>query len=135
VEFGDLGLAENFLGQARGLTSDSALVDTEWAVFLFKKAIEHPGARDATAYVEEAKEILLALIERRGDADAYPFHVLGSQGLSWARRGIQLRRERETFVRLLIETIEKGLEKHPRVGDLRQLLSDLKKEQQGLSAT
>jgi GTPase SAR1 family protein len=47
VEFGDLRLAENFLGQARGLSSLDLFIENEWAYLLFRKAIGNPRATDA----------------------------------------------------------------------------------------
>jgi hypothetical protein len=129
VEFGDTNLAQNFLGQARGLApDDEPFVDTEWAYLLFKQAIEVPRSIDAPKLVQEATGILEDLIARRGISDSYPYHVLGSQGLSWARRGIPGSVEKERYLGKLTKRIEEGVGRHPYASDLRQLLEDLRKD-------
>jgi hypothetical protein len=47
VEFGDLGLAENFLNQAYNLGPDDLFVQNEQAYLLFRKAIDNPGGPSA----------------------------------------------------------------------------------------
>lgn len=129
VEFGDTNLAQNFLGQARGLApDDEPFVDTEWGYLLFKQALETPKGLDAPKLVEEATRILEDLITRRGITDTYPYHVLGSQGLSWARRGIAGSIDKERYLGKLIKRVEEGVGRHPHAGDLRQLLEDVRKE-------
>ena len=57
-----------------------------------------------------------------------PYHVLGSQGLSRARRGIKSSLERERYLRKIMKRVEEGHKKYPREAELEQLLEDLKKE-------
>ena len=128
VKEGDLNLAENFLNQARSLAVDDPYVDNEWAYLLFRKAVTKSGALDAAELVDEATQILIGLIsDGRGNSE-YPYHVLGSQGLSWARRGISSDREKETYLRKLVSTVTKGTRRFPHSDELRQLQSDLQKE-------
>jgi hypothetical protein len=131
VEFGDLRLAEQFLNQARGLAANEVRVENEWAYLLFRKAIENPRSLDAPTWVGDATEILVDLMSRVGDP--YPYHVLGSQGLSWARRGLSSSAERERYLKSLQTYIEEGCEKHPRIQDLKQLLSDVTREYLGVA--
>jgi hypothetical protein len=128
VEFGELALAQNFLGQARSLSSDDPLVETEWAYLLFRQAIESPGSPDSEARASDAFSILEDLIRRRGATDSYPFHVLGSQGLGWVRRGIHGREKKAEFIKKLITKVELGVSKHPRTSDLKNLKRDLESE-------
>ena len=128
VEFGDAPLAENFLNQARGLAPDDPFVQTEWGYLLFKKALDHPVSIEAPALVEEATLLLEDLIGRSGVADSYPYHVLGSQGLSWARRGTHIRPEKERFLARLIGIVNEACTRFPRAGELQQLLKDIKRE-------
>lgn len=128
VEAGDLALAENYLLQSRGLADEDPFVTTEWAYLLLKKATENPRALDSAARADEAIDLLEGLIAARGGIDSYPYHVLGSQGLSWSRRGIQSRTERERFLRKLLAIIESGHAKHPQNSELRILVSDIRRE-------
>ena len=77
VELGDIKLAEHYLATAKGLGEHDYLVQTEWAYLLFRKAIDELGV-DSPKMVDEATSILNDLIARVGDA--YPYHILGSQG-------------------------------------------------------
>jgi hypothetical protein len=84
--------------------------------------------------VREAVETLTSLIERIGERDYYPYHVRGSQGLSWARRGIDSSLEKERFLRGLISQLEGGCRAHPRAAELKNLLNDVKLEHFGIAA-
>ncbi len=128
VERGDLRLAENFLGQARSLTPDHPYVENEWAYLLFRKAIDVPGSSGAPDLVRDATEILMGLTHSQRGADVYPYHVLGSQGLSWSRRGIRNEEDRARYLRGLIEVVQSGVKKFPEAGALRQLEGDLRRE-------
>ncbi len=128
VEVGELSLAENFLNQAHSLATDDPLVETERAYLFFRQALENPGGLQAQRLVAEGTTTLNDLIARRGRADSYPYHVLGSQGLAWARRGIPSRRDRERYIQGLIRRIEEGTENHPKEANLQELLQDLRRE-------
>jgi hypothetical protein len=71
--------------------------------------------------------------ERRLGKGGYPYHLLGSQGLSWARRGIGTPRDKEAYLSRLLRKIEEGSNKYPKEEGLRQLLTDVKKEYLGLA--
>ena len=128
VEEGDLNLAENFLNQAKSLAPDDPFIDNEWAYLLFRKAINKPGSMDAPDLVEEATEILTRLIGTSKAGDQYPYHVLGSQGLAWARRGIRKEGERSAYLRKVLATVKIGSAKYSNSKDLAQLEQDLTRE-------
>jgi len=128
VEVGDLDLAENFLNQARALSPTDFYVQTEYSYLLFRKAIDNPTAMLAPAFAREATETLEGLIERNGERDVYAFHVLGSQGLSWARRGIPSSIEKEQFLREIMLHLQSGCRLHPRAVELKKLMDDVRQE-------
>jgi hypothetical protein len=128
VEFGSLNFAENFLGQSRSLNPHDQFVETEWAYLLFRKAIESPAAPAASTLADEALITLEQLIEARGDRDRYPFHVLGTQGLSWSRRGIPNRLERSRFLRRVLQRLEAGCLLHGHRSELQGIRDDVKRE-------
>ncbi len=133
VEFGDLGLAENFLNQANSLAPDDAFIQNELAYLLFSKATANPSAPNAQALVDEATKLLEDLMSLSDRCGPYPYHVLGSQGISWARRGIKSALEKERYLRRIVRRVEEGCKKYPREGDLEKLLDDLKKEYMGIA--
>ena len=128
VETGDLFLAENFLNQAKGLAPTDNYVLNEWAYLLYRKAIESPASPEAERYVNEAVGILTALTSDPDRPNAHAYHVLGSQGLSWSRRGIASKIERGEFLRVLRSKLAEGCTKYPDNPDLRQLEEDVKRE-------
>jgi hypothetical protein len=126
VEYGDLRLAENFLNQARGLIDFDPFIENEWAYLLFKKALEQPRSVAAAEYVAEATKIIES-ISVNARAGPYPFHVLGSQGLSWSRVGIQSDEEKARYLKNLKITVEKGVARYPDNKHLRQIKDDLQR--------
>lgn len=128
VEEGDIRLAENFLNQARSLAPDHPYVENEWAYLLFRKAIISPGSSEAPELVRDATETLKGLIDSTKNVNEHPYHVLGSQGLAWARRGIRNEDERAQYLRGLVGVVQEGLRKHPESDVLRQLENDLRRE-------
>lgn len=135
VEWGDLSLAENFLAQARALGNTDPFVETEWAYLLYKKANVVSGAVDAPTLAAEARAILMGLIASGRNTGPHPYHVLGSQGISWSRRGIGRLEERKSFLRDLSSTIKHGCELHPHEKQLRQLEEDVRREYLATAAT
>jgi Mrp family chromosome partitioning ATPase len=133
VEVGDLNLAEHFLSTTRSLSPDNVLLQTEWAYLQFKKACENPAAKEAPEWVKEASDTLESLMGRIGDH--YPYHLLGSQGLGWARRGLPNSTEKEVYLKRLISKLQEGCNKYQKEKDLQQLLSDLKREYLGISVS
>ena len=128
VEFGSVALAENFLSQARGLAPDDPFVDTEWAYLLFRKAIDNPQAVEAPTYAGDAMAMLEGLIDRPGYVDSYPYHVLGSQGLAWARRAVMGRAERDRLLTQILRRLEQAKTLFPQMAEIMQLYTDVKRE-------
>lgn len=116
------------MNQARALSPTDFYVRTEYAYLLMRKAIENPTAGFAPDLIREATETLTSLIERTGERDPYGYHILGSQGLAWARRGISSSIEKEQFLREIMSHLETGCRHHPRATELRRLLEDIKQE-------
>jgi hypothetical protein len=128
VERGDLSLAQNFLSQARGLAPEDPYVETEWAYLQFAQANENPTGTGAEQAVEDATTILQVQMNRLNRQDGYPFHVLGSQGLSWSRRGISSRTEKVRYLRQLYQDVQMGTDRFPWNRELAQLRDDIKRE-------
>ncbi len=124
VEVGDIDMAENFLDQARSL-SDDYRVQTEWAYMMLVKAIQNPTNPDSPGRVEAAFEALEDAIERRGEIDAYPFSVMGRQGLHWLEEAQIAQEEKITLLTRLRWVANEGLRLHPSDPVLRQLERDL----------
>lgn len=127
VEFGNLSYAEHFLNQANGLAGNDPFVRNEYAYMLFRKALDNPTSINAPQFVEEATSMLEELIYTRGVVDAYPFHVIGSQGLAWARRGVPDLRLKEIYLRRIESILEDGCTKHKASNELRTLRDDVKR--------
>jgi Mrp family chromosome partitioning ATPase len=130
VQAGDVRLAENFLSQARSLAPDDYRVETAFAYMQIRKAGDTPHAPESRTLMQTAVDSLESVISMRGDQDPYPFHVLGSQGLAWARRARNQMTGEETrlFLGRLLSAVQSGIKKHPLERDLKQLASDLEKE-------
>ena len=128
VECGDLSLAENFLNQAHGLAPDDSMVETERAYLFFSQAIENPASSEAAQLVNEATNILEFQMRRVDRRSPHPFHVMGSQGLAWSRRGAFAKGQREVYLRELIDHVKEGRRQFPREHDLKVLLEDLQRE-------
>jgi Mrp family chromosome partitioning ATPase len=136
VEFGDLRLAENFLNQSASLAPDDPFVENERAYLLLRKAIDNPGSPGAPELVEEATKSLEDLMQLNSErCGAYPYHVLGSQGLAWARRGLKSPMEKERYLARIIRRVEEGKKRFPREAELVTLAEDLKKEYLGIAVT
>lgn len=128
VESGSLELAHNFLDQARGMAPDDFFVQTAWAYKELKWAAANYADLEAPDRAEAAMRELLDAIEQRGGIDHYPYHVLGSQGLSWARRAPLSREDRAQLLRRLRDTVAEGQRRHRRSQELRSLHNDLQQE-------
>ena len=134
LEWGDLHSAENYLGQARGLEPGDHRVENEWAYLQFRKANVRPTHEDAPRLVEGATAMLKRLMDDERTSE-HPFHVLGSQGLAWSRKGRLGRGERGPYLRELIMHVEGGAKRFPSSSKLRGLLKALKEEYLGIAVT
>jgi hypothetical protein len=128
VEAGDIRKAENFLSAARSLGSGDFRVDTAYAYMLMRKAWEAPHDLHSEEILNSGIKELDEVIENSGDASEYPYHVLGSQGLKWARRAITQKENKRAFLQRLLDVVERGLGDHLGSESLTTLRDDLRKE-------
>jgi hypothetical protein len=127
VETGSIVLAEHFLSQAKSLEPSDVFVQTEWAYLLFRKAILSPTSPSSIGLIDEASKMLEGMIENHKFNARYAGHILGSQGLAWARRGIPTAPERSAYLQKLIvklRTIDATGD-----ADLLAVIESLKREQ------
>lgn len=122
VRDGDVRDAERFLDTALSLAPNDSFVLTEHAYMLLRKAVSDPTHKDAAIYFDEGKAILTGQAENRGEKDPYPYHVLGSQTLSWVRRAGLSTVERRALLGEVRTLVDSGAQRHP---DLRNLARDL----------
>ena len=132
VEAGDIRLAQNLLEQAYSLVPSDPFVVTEYAYMLLKRASSSPTAKESVALAEEAIALLEEQIEARGERDHYPAHVLGSQVLSWTRRGGLPLSERERLLQKVLFRLDQAVRWHPRDKEIQQLRADVQREYLGL---
>jgi Mrp family chromosome partitioning ATPase len=128
VEAGEVRTAENFLNAARSLGSGDFRVDTAHGYMLMRKAWEAPTELHAEEILDAGIKELEDVIDSFGEQSQYPYHVLGTQGLKWARRGIPQNDARRAFLQKLLTTVDDGRKFHPQEENLRVLQAELKKE-------
>lgn len=128
VKNGDVRKAEQWLDTARSLNPNDAYVTTEFAYMLLRKAISTPEAGEAQAWVDEALTTLRAQITARGRRDAYPYHILGMQGLGWAQKARMSKPDKKVFLSGLLSEVRDGATKHPHTKELRELRDLLQHE-------
>ncbi|MDE0119594.1 MAG: hypothetical protein OXM55_06260 [Bdellovibrionales bacterium] len=58
---------------------------------------------------------------QRGKLDPYPYHVLGIQGLQWAKKGIKDTTKRKKYLENLLTILERGVESHKRSNELKDI--------------
>ena len=87
-------------------------------------ADEEGWQQRATATMDELDEI----IRDTGSKEFRAFHVLGSQGLHFARRAPLTWEERRKLLERLCGTAERGVRLHPYARELSQLHRDLERE-------
>jgi hypothetical protein len=129
VEAGDLDVAKSYLDSARSLVEGTdRFVENEYDYLLLKRASQDPTSTRSRREAAEALADLEAAMHNRGEEDSHPYHVYGSQGLSWARRSSMTKDEKVTFTRKLLDAVSQGRRHHPRRDDLRKLEADLRRE-------
>lgn len=128
VEIGDINLAKNLLDQARGLAPSDYRVQAEWAYMTLKRAALNPTANWSRDAADQAFAELTDAIEERGRTDFYPYHVLGSQGLSWIRQAPLTRDEKAAELARILKIVKQGATLHPSRDELSQLSNDLQRE-------
>ena len=128
IETGDLELAKNFLEQARAMSSNDYMVQTAWAYMTLKRAAQNPTSMNSNPDAEEAIQQLEEAISARGKTDYYPYHVLGSQGLSWSRRALISTEQKNKLLSRLRWAVNQGITNHPYEAHLKQLGLDIERE-------
>ena len=129
LERGDLDLAENYLNQARGLAGDDHRVRTAWSYMSLRRAAElAQGAESGwRERAEEAMAELIDVIDTR-PSESHAFHILGSQGLHYARRALLTFDEQLRLLNRLRGIVRRGVALHADSDELKQLSADLEKE-------
>lgn len=130
VEVGDVKLAEHFLNQARALNANDPYVENEWAYLLFARAIRNPQSPRSQELVEEAVQILHALIQIPRN-NPYPYHVLCAQGLNWTRVSQMSPNDKVEFLAELVRFAKEGRVKYPSNERLKVIAEDLQREYLG----
>jgi hypothetical protein len=125
VEAGNLRLAKNWLDQAKGIDPDDDYVETEYALWQFRTALQNPTDISARTMVETACKALEHQIALNGTRRHHPYHVLGSQSLAWARRGLERFEEQRDFLEYRIGKLKEGVQNHPTSAILKSLLKDM----------
>jgi hypothetical protein len=125
VEADDLRAAQNFLEQAKSLAPDDYRVQTEWAYMVLKRAVLNASEPDAREHADEAFEELEDAILRRGDSDAYPFHIMGSQGLAWVAAAPESREDKLATLARIRGVVADGRRRHPHDPYIQQLDAQL----------
>ncbi len=126
VQEGDLSRATNYLSQARSLASEDPLVQAEWAYIQMKRAATYPQNTNAHEWFSDGFESLVELIASRGRIDPYPYHIIGSQTLAWARSARLAQVEKRGLLGKALELVSGGLTYHSRSEQLARLRNDLK---------
>ena len=128
VEYGNIKLAEHFLNTAYSLEQKDRYVLVERSYMRLKLAYSDPQSEKSFDIAEEAINELIGIIEEFGTRDYYPYHILGSQGLSWSRRGPLTEEKRIELLKLLNNIVGAGCKNHPQNKELIQLKDDIFKE-------
>jgi hypothetical protein len=127
VEEGDLGLARNYLAQARSMSPDDQMIMAEWGYLLLKRASRHAAEPAAEEEAQEAFELLESIIGAHGADDSHPYHIYGSQGYAWVKRSPMGPEARVAAMERLLDVVRAGYERHPESDELRTLRDDLER--------
>ena len=119
--------AKNYLDQSFNLNNDDPLVILSLEHLHFKEAIANPNTDKSFMLAKDAYDAILQLIEQRGRIDPYPYHVLGTQGLLWAKKGIKNAVERKKYLETLFSILKKGTEIHKLSTELQEIKDKIQK--------
>ena len=125
VERGDIRLADQFLCQAQSLSSGDYRVETAYSYMLMRKAWEDPKDVHSRDLLAEGIDRLREVISSRGNVTPYPFHVLGSQALNWARCANLSGQEKRGFLEDILATVNYGVSIHRLHSELQSLASNI----------
>lgn len=126
--------AENFLNQAYALEPDDILVHTAYGYLKLRLAVSTPLAPESRGLRDDGFELLREAIASHNGEDPHPFHIYGSLGLEWLRRGDVTPEERADLLKELAAQVEAGRRNHPRDDPLRELNAELQKAQLGIGS-
>ena len=128
VERGDIRLADQFLSQAYSLRPNDYRVETAHSYMLMRKAWENPNSVGASDLLAEGMANLKEVIQLWGNETHYPFHVLGSQSLNWAREANLAPEEKRTFLDEILPIVGDGMNRHRRRSELEGLAKRIQRE-------
>lgn len=128
VESGNLKLAKNWLDQAKGISPEDDFVETEYALWEFRTALQNPKDVQSQVHVEEACKALEHQIALNGKRYEHSYHVLASQCLAWVRKGMDRFEEQRDFLEYGIEKLKDGTRNHPMSARLKTLLKEMEDE-------
>ena len=113
VKHGNLNLAGNYLERARALGSHDFRVQVEYGYFLLRRARADPLAPQAEADAREGETILDSEIQRIGETNPYPYHVLVTQKAGWLNVAPRTHEQRTEELRKLLVVAEEAVTRHP----------------------
>ena len=128
VERGDIRLADQFLSQAHSLQSHDYKVVTAYSYMLMRKAWENPHNVEAKDLLAEGIENLKDVIQLKGNETRYPFHVLGSQSLNWARKADLTNEEKRIFLEKILPIVRDGANRHRLKSNLEGLAKQIERK-------
>jgi tetratricopeptide (TPR) repeat protein len=132
VEAGNLRLAKNWLDQAKGISPDDDFIETEYALWEFRTALDNPADLKSHELVDDACGALEHQITLNGKRYEHAYHVLGSQCLAWVRRGLEQFEQQRDFLEYGIEKLKEGVKNHPTSNRLKTLLKEMEDEKLNL---
>lgn len=126
LEYNELATAENYLIQAEELAPKSDFIQSTKALLFYKQAIASHKLHEAAVLRDEARKILLELLETR-DADPYPAHILCSQELDWIEHWPTRFEERRRLMNALrddVASLAKKLPHSRRLQDIKKRIDE-----------
>lgn len=113
LEKGDIGQADIFLAQARGLAGGDYMVETEYAYLLLRKATAEPGGSQSSQWASEAIETLQDIVHAKGTLTPNTYAVLASQGSAWLDVAPMSETERKLQMQSIRGMVADGRRLHP----------------------
>ena len=95
---------------------------------LMRKAWENPNSVGANDLLAEGMANLKEVIQLWGNETHYPFHVLGSQSLNWAREANLAPEEKRSFLDEVLPIVRDGMNRHRRRSELEGLEKRIQRE-------
>ncbi|MDE0280857.1 MAG: SIR2 family protein [Gammaproteobacteria bacterium] len=109
LESDNLDVSENFLNQAKSIYDSDVYIDNELAYLSFKKANHRPAHQDSPRLVRDAIESLNDIVRRRPNQINHAYHIMGQQGLIWAKEGISDPDEKQRFLIYLQKKVKQAI--------------------------